>query len=190
MAYKSSYQLHPSRKGKTGPFSSWLIIGGFLLLFFVAVFWFRATGNKKGETQNVNSTADILTPRSVASSVIEGGIDVNSAVASLIGLNSKQVVGQATRGTKNGTYFFEAKATLLPIDREKQFYDVWLVRLIPYDFISLGEMTTDDLGNFVMSWQPGDDRDLQSYSKIVVTLQNKGGDPDPQTHIVEGEFGK
>lgn len=190
MAYQSSYQLNRKRTGKIHQQTTWVIVVCLGIVFFVAVFWFRSTGNKKSETEIVNSIANVFIQHPVDSSVVEGGIDLTSKDASLIGLNSKQVVGRATRGIKDGKYFFEAKAILPTIDRETNFYDVWLIQSVPYQFFSLGEMITNEIGDFVLEWQPDDETDLQSYSKIVVTLQTKGGDPDPQNHIVEGEFGK
>ena len=190
MAYQSSYNLNHNRSKKNIPQTTWLLVACLGILFIVAVFWFRSTGNKKSETGIVNSIANVFTPRPVDSSIVEGGINLTSKDASLIGVNSKQIVGQATRGTKDGKYFFEGKAILPTINRETNFYDVWLVQSVPYQFFSLGEMITNETGDFIIEWQPDDEIDLQAYTKIVVTLQTKGGDPDPQRHIVEGEFGK
>jgi len=190
MMYQHSYQSHNKPKRSWKFSSTWIPISILALLFIVSVFWFRSGAHKTKIENLVDSTAHVLTPKPVDQAVVTGGIELQSYSASLKGVKSGQVVGQATRGQKDGRYFFETKAALPAIDRETQFYAVWLVRPVPYKFVSLGEMLTNDVGDFVLVWQPGDEEDMQTYSRIVITLQAKGGNPDPQGHVAEGEFGK
>jgi hypothetical protein len=159
------------------------------VVFVGAVFWFRTSQKESLETKK-DSIVDVLTPTPVASSIVEGAIDLESPQATLTNLVSGKVIGTATRGTQDSAYRVAMNASLPEIDREKQFYQAWLVRKIPYDYLSAVEFMTNDLGVFVLEWIGEPQKDYRAYTKVVITLQTKGGDQAPQTHIAEGEFGK
>lgn len=160
----------------------WAVIGGFALLFVGSVFVFR---NSKHEKPLVASSIV-----SEASSVVFTPTTLSNPDATLVGLSSKKPVGTAVRTIENSLFHLTMSASLPGIDRDSQFYQAWLVRPVPYDYVSAGEMITNDLGSFVLDWTGSSDKDYSGYTDLVITLQARGGDADPQTHVVEGEFGK
>ncbi|OGL63127.1 hypothetical protein A3C09_01340 [Candidatus Uhrbacteria bacterium RIFCSPHIGHO2_02_FULL_47_44] len=188
MRYRHSYkglQQRTSRSGARIPnhIHLWLMIGGFVVLFIVSVFFFRNTKPEK----IVAATGILATTES---SVAFSPVPPPTSDATLIGVSSQKAVGSAARLLENGTFHLNIRATLPGIDRESQFFQAWLVRPVPYDYFSAGELVTNDLGTFVLDWAGSADTDYNGYTDVVITLQTRNGDPDPQVHIVEGEFGK
>ncbi len=156
-------------------------IVGFVVLFAGSIFLFRNTKHEKPVvSSNTVSTTDVAT-------VIP--TTISNPDATLIGLASNKPVGTATRTILNGLFHLAVRTTLPGIDRTSQFYEVWLVRPVPYDYISAGEMMTNDLGTFVLDWNGLSGTDYSGYTDLVITLQARGGDTDPQMHIVKGAFG-
>lgn len=179
----------------SGGFKRWLSLAGtslvvivLIVIFVVAVFWFRRPKNPV--EQRIDSIAEVLRPDPISEAVLRGVIDTQSREAKLLLVSSGEEVGEARRGKKDERYFFELKASLPEIDREVFFYQAWLVRPIPYDFTSVGELVTDEEGVFVFEWQAEKEVDYSGYVDVVITLQEYDGSADPQKHIVEGEFGK
>ncbi|NQV89832.1 hypothetical protein HQ487_00320 [Candidatus Uhrbacteria bacterium] len=157
------------------------------LVFIIAVKWFRAEPIPEEEV--VSSIVDVLKPDPISQAVIDGAIDTVSRDAELYWKSSNARVGSASRGEKDGKYYVEMKMTLPEIDREVHYYQVWLLRRLPYEFFSLGEMTTDEDGYFVIEWQAPDTEDYSGYGHIIVTVNAYDGDAGPGTHKVIGEFG-
>lgn len=164
-----------------------VVVAVLFVVFVVAVKWFRSEPAQEEEV--VSSIADVLKPDPIAQAVIDGAIDTQSRQAVLNWVASGERVGAATRGEKDDRYYFEMKTSLPEIDRETQYYQVWLLSRLPYDFFSLGEMVTDEEGYFVLEWAAGDDEDYSSYTQVIITLNAYDGSSDPGTHLVEGEFG-
>ncbi len=185
MVYGGSQQRQKIRWGSA------IGTGALVLLLFVvfvfAVRWFRSEPPE--EEQTVSSIADVLTPDPIAQAVIDNAIDTESKVATLRWTATGEAVGEARRGEKDGEFYIEFTSSLPEIDRATQYYQVWLLRRIPYDFFSLGEMITDEEGNFVLEWQAPDKQDYSGYSEIVITVNDYQGSADPGTHLVEGTFG-
>ncbi len=158
------------------------------VIFVFAVRWFRAEPSQEEAT--VDSIADVLTPDPISRSVIQSAIDTQSRSATLYWQGTGEVVGEATRGEKDSAFYVELQTRLPEIDREAVYYQVWLLRKIPYDFFSAGEMVTDDEGNFILEWTaPDAQEDYATYSQIVITTNQFEGSSDPGEHLVEGEFG-
>lgn len=157
------------------------------ILFVFAVRWFRS--EPVVEESVVSSIADVLKPDPISQAVIDGAIDTKSRDATLYWSSTGERVGSASRGDKDDRYYFEMKTSLPEIDRETQYYQVWLLSRLPYDFFSLGEMVTDEEGYFVLEWEAPGDEDFSSYTQVIITLNQYEGSPDPGTHLVEGEFG-
>lgn len=177
-----------NRIRKNSIFGTGIIVAVLIVLFVVSVIWFRRP--KETIDDRVDSIADVLRPDPISHTLLNVAIDTKSKTSQLFLLQTGEMVGQARRGTKDDRYFFEMKSRLPEIDREVYFYNVWIVRQIPYDFFSLGEMLTNDDGDFVLEWEAQDDEDYLSYTLVVVTQQKYGESTDPQEHVVEGEFGE
>jgi hypothetical protein len=158
------------------------------VIFVFAVMWFRQPKDEVAE--QIDSIAEVLRPDPISQAALSGAIDTDSRIASLLLVATNETVGEARRGRKDGRYFFEAEATLPEIDRELFFYEAWLVRPIPYSFFSVGELVTNADGKFIVKWEGEKEMDYSEYARVVITRQEYNGSADPQTHIVEGEFGK
>lgn len=168
------------------PTLTWIVIGVFVILFIVSVFWFRSSKKKDANENNVGTQNAAVTD---STSTTVAPI-VSDTTATLNGTSSRKPVGTATRSVENNVFHLNMSAALPDIDQTKQFYEAWLVRSVPYDFIPAGTFIKNDLAASVLDWSGTVGKSYQEYSQIVVTLQNVGGDVDPQTHIVEGSFGK
>ena len=161
-----------------------------LLLFVLFVFAVRAFRDTEPEGETVvASIADVLKPDPISQAVIDGAIDTESRGATLRWVATGERVGSATRGEKDDRFYLEVKTVLPEIDREAQYYNVWLLSRLPYDFFPLGEMVTDEEGNFVIEWTAPEDEAYSSYTQVIITLNPYEGSSDPGTHLVEGEFG-
>jgi hypothetical protein len=160
----------------------WLIVGGLILLFIVSMFVFRS---KKYEKPVV--TPEVLSASDTVTKIVG---ELTNPSATLIGVSSNNPVGTAIRTLTTGMFHLSISANLPGIDRESQFYQAWLVRPVPYNYVSAGEFVTNDLGTFVLDWSGSVDKDYSDYTNLVVTLQARNGSPDPQTHIAKGTFGK
>ncbi len=91
-----------------------------MVLFIIFVFsvrWFRARPAKNDAV--APSIADVLTPDPISRSVIQNAIDTHSRLATLYRQGTDEIVGEATRGEKDGGYYVELKANVPEIDREK-----------------------------------------------------------------------
>lgn len=169
-------------RGRTA-FSTGFVVLIIFLVFAASVYWFR----QKGEDPLTS-----ISPSTVSLSIGNPnivGIDFKNTEAVLRDVGGESATGHATRGTQEGYFYHTVKTSLPAIDREKQFYEGWLLRPVPFDFFSTGEMVTNDLGEFVLVWAGEPGKDYQAYTKVVITIENKDGNPDPAQHILEGEFG-
>jgi len=157
-------------------------------VFIFAVKWFRAPVDVVDETE-VDTITDVLTPDPISQAVLKG-IDTESKDATLRWITTGELLGEAERGVKDDGYYFDARLALPEIDREVHYYQLWLVRKLPYDYFSLGEMTTDVDGAFVLEWEAEKDDGYFDYTEIVITVNQYDGSPDPGKHLVRGEFGE
>jgi len=157
-------------------------------LFVYAFIWFRQP--KKTEEVHISSIATVLTPDPISQSILSGIIDTETKTAQIFLLSEGGVIGEAERGKKDDHAFFQMKTQLPEIDREIFYYNVWLVRPLPYSFFSIGEMKTNEEGIFEIEWEGQKNQDISDYAQIVVTKQEYKGSSDPEKHIAEGEFGK
>ncbi|MBI5369757.1 hypothetical protein HZA85_00995 [Candidatus Uhrbacteria bacterium] len=188
----TEYHHNPSPRGRLkrvmSGASTGLVVLGLFIIFVIAVLRFRHTPEVTSSVQTP-SIAQVFRPDPVSQAVVNDAIDTQSREATLR-LLSGSSVGTVHRGTKDERYFLEITSDLPMIDREQQHYEGWLLRPIPYDFFSVGEMVTDDEGRFIVQWQGEEDKDYSGYVQVIVTLQSNGGSSDPQAHIAEATFGK
>ncbi len=157
-------------------------------VFVLAVTWFRSEPPQ--EEAEVDSIVNILTPDPISQAIINGAIDTEAREAVLRWVSTGEELGKAERGDKDGQYYLEINTLLPDIDREIHYYQVWMVRKIPYDFFSAGQMLTNDDGEFVLEWDAPDNEDYFAYTDLVITVNQFEGSADPGEHLVEGTFGK
>lgn len=158
------------------------------VIFIISVVWFRRPKDRVDE--RIDSIAQIMKPDPISQAVLNGAIDTESKTAVLHLTTSTTQIGEGVRGQKDEAFFLQLKATLPEIDREVFFYEAWLVRPIPYNYLSVGELTTNELGEFVTEWTGKKEIDYTRYADLVITRQEYGGSEDPGIHIVEGTFNK
>ncbi len=165
-----------------------MIVLCLFLLFILGVKWFRSEPVEEKNT--VPSLVNVLTPDPISQTLINGSVDTKSQEAKLVWTATGESVGMAVRGKKDEKYYLDLKAVLPEIDSEQVYYQVWLLRRLPYDFFSLGAMTAQEDGSFVFQWEaPSDDEDYLNYTEIVITANQYTGSADPGAHLVEGTFG-
>lgn len=169
-------------------FGTGAIVLGLFVVFVLAVAWFRRP--QPTAEDRIDSIAEVLKPDPISQAVLNGAIDTEARVVNMALVEDGRSVGEGRRGEKNDQPFFEFEMSLPEINREAFFYQVWLVRPIPYDFFALGEMITNDEGIFVLEWEGEEEKDFSAYVDVVVTRQEYGGSTDPLVHIAEGTFGK
>lgn len=177
------------RRFRVGP----LMVSGAIALAFAGAFaWsvkaFRASAGAeasylpltKGESEGVALASSVAAIPERALSDRE---------AALIDLRDSARVGVARRGQEDGKPYVELLMGPPPIDREAQAYEAWAVRPLPYEYFSLGEMVTNELGEFTARWVGEKDATVDDYTRIVVTLEKKDGNPDPGEQVIKGVFG-
>jgi hypothetical protein len=124
-----------------------------------------------------------------ADTVVMPPTATSDTTADLIDQRSGLKVGTATRGMKDGSFELTIAMDAPAIDRTAQSYVAWLLRPLPFDFFSMGEMTTDATGQFVTDWTGEADKDYGGYTHVLILLQPKG-DPDPGAdQVIKGAFG-
>lgn len=154
-------------------------------LFAYGIWWFRFAPKEETDTP-VDSIANVLTPSPVSSISIASTLSSgrHAALRDVTGGSSSASV---EREDDDGQFFLKMKANLPEIDREKSAYEAWLVRQVPYDYVSVGDFVTNEAGEWVLEWA-GAQGKYDAYTQVVVTLEAKDGNPDPSGHVLEGEF--
>lgn len=94
-----------------------------------------------------------------------------------------QASGVALMDWKGGQYMLHARFEGLPATSNGDFYEGWVVRKEPFDFISTGRVV-DVRGQLVNTYLSNED--YVGYDFYVLTLEPNDGDPAPAKHILEG----
>ncbi len=87
----------------------------------------------------------------------------------------------------SGTAFRHVIVATLPDPPQGYFYEGWLIRSRPFDFLSTGHLIqhADDL-KWYLVWESSEDR--RDFRKIIVTLEPDDKDPAPNIHVLEGLY--
>lgn len=185
MKYRHSHERSDNRFWYV---TSTIIVVGVLVAFFVyGVKEFREPEEPE-PSPLVGSIADVLKPSPLLLSAEEQKKITGREKAVLRPVGSDEAIGRALREVHDGVFSLDISATLPEIDREKLYYEVWLLQRVPFEFFSAGEMVTNDLGDFVLSFE-GDPRGAYAgFTQVIITQERYGGPPDPGDHVAEGEF--
>lgn len=159
-------------------------IGG---LFALGIWWFRFRPKPTTDIAAVESIASVMSPTSVSAADLAASTSGTARDAALRDVSGGSSAGTATRATVDGQFSVALKAVLPAIDREKEAYEAWLVRQVPYDYFSLGDIVTNDDGEWVLEWK-GAVGKFDGYTRVIVTREPKDGNADPSGHVLEGEF--
>jgi thioredoxin 1 len=104
----------------------------------------------------------------------------------LLGVQTEgNATGEAKYKFANGEYTLLATFENLPEPSGDNFYEGWIVRPEPFDFISTGELTIED-GQYVNKYMTS--TDYSDYNRYVLTIEPNDGDPAPAGHILEGDM--
>jgi hypothetical protein len=101
----------------------------------------------------------------------------------LIDVSGGQAAGVAQAGLTDGLYSLLAELDQLLEPTGTDFYEGWIVRKEPFDFISTGKLIKRGENEFNVF---SSDVDLTSYDFYVLTIEPDDGDPAPAEHVLEG----
>ena len=101
----------------------------------------------------------------------------------LVDVSGGQAAGVAQAGLTDGLYNLLSEFDQLPELEDDYFYEGWVVRKEPFDFISTGQTIKKGENEFNVF---SSDLDLTAYDFYVLTLEPDDGDPAPAEHILEG----
>ncbi len=191
MYQRSSFRSRRPRSVPYGTvFGTLGIVAVLAGLFAYGIWWFRFAPKNEPSASTSDTIVDVLTPTPVASAVIAAA-EGTSNEATLHDPKGGSSFANAERETDGGQFFLSIKASLPDVDRETYAYEAWLLRQVPYDYFSVGDFVTNDVGEWVLEWSASTDSGAgkyDAYTQIVVTVESKDGNPDPSRHVLEGEF--
>lgn len=103
----------------------------------------------------------------------------------LRGVETNGLAGGSAEFTyQEGIFYMNAIINSLPTPNGDDFYEGWLVRQDPFEFISTGVL--DSEGNGVYTNVFESTTDFTDFNQYVLTIEPNDGDPAPAGHIVEG----
>jgi hypothetical protein len=94
--------------------------------------------------------------------------------------------GTATSTYNNGAYTHTVNANIGD-PAEGKFYEGWIVRKIPFKFISTGKL--EKVGtSYSVTYTSNED--LTAFTGVVITEETEadGQDNKPEAHVLEGDF--
>lgn len=175
------YSHHNHKKSKSffrRPVAGAISLGFLAIILFAAgLYHLRSEEWQKSreETVAVSATAALGSNQ----------LKIMSRDVTIKSLSSGLEIGSATRGIENGIFYHTIKASLPVVDREKEFYEAWLLCQTPFDFFSTGEMVTNEDGEFVLEWA-GSHNDIENYSHVIITREARDNNPVPGERVAEG----
>ena len=95
--------------------------------------------------------------------------------------------GFGKAGFKDSVYSLFVTFEDLPDPEGSNFYEGWVVRKIPFRFMSTGKVEKVD-GIYTNTYMS--ERDLTDHNFYVLTIEPDDGDPAPAEHILEGTLVK
>lgn len=164
------------------PAFSFIILGIITLVLFVAGLYHLRSEEWQGNEELAKENSEpIITSNSSSE------LGVISQETKIKSLTSSEEIGSATRGIDKGIFYHTVKVTLPSIDREKEYYEGWLLRQTPFDFFSTGEMVTNDDGDFVLEWA-GTHDNVDDYNQVVITREVRDSNVAPGERVAEGKW--
>lgn len=85
----------------------------------------------------------------------------------------------------DGKYMMMASIENIPDPEEGFFYEGWVVRPSPFNFISTGELEKVD-GKWINNYMS--ETDYSDHIRYVLTIEPDDNDPAPADHVVEGDM--
>ena len=188
MRYRSQFHGRRRSSGFSGTVVviglAFIVIAG---LFAYGIWWFRFRDKTVPEPTAASTIENVLSPTSVSMADLASTTSGASHDAILRDVSGGSGSGTGFRDTVDGQFVVRLKLSLPEIDRERDAYEGWLVRQLPYGYFSIGEVVTNDDGEWVLEWT-GAPGEFDGYTRVVVTREAKDGNPDPSGHVLGGEF--
>ena len=163
-----------------------VLVAALLILFVVAVAWFRLSGEQKEQEASSVFQESVSRQNSMFEQAepMRPGLIGQTDLTDVSGGTSS---GEATREIQDGYYRHVAKA-FLPEPKQGYFYEGWLVRPSPFNYFSTGDMVHNESGEWVLEWFGEYGQDYSAYTQVVITIEPDDNNPDPADHILEGSF--
>ncbi len=156
-------------------------------LFVGGIRWFRAKHDDTAEAVATSETVSaVLAVSSVDASALVANVSAGNE-ATLSDVSGGTSSGTVRRGEEEGQFRVTLNAKLPDVDQAVSAYEVWLVRQVPYDYFSIGEIIKNDAGEWTLEWT-GVPKKYDAYTQVVITLEARDGNADPSGHVLEGEF--
>ena len=187
--YRSSKTKY-TKKQKLKSAKTLFIIGLAIVLFFMAIIWFRKSG-KDEVVENVEETSVVVDVKELHSEEEDDEPEKRRAKESisLYDVRGGSSGGIATREVDDYQFIHTVVANMPEIPEEStDFYEGWLVREHPFDFFSTGSMDLNADGTYALIWEGRKEQDFWDYNKVVITIEPDDGDPAPAGHVIEGVF--
>lgn len=128
----------------------------------------------------------VVDEANIAQDTTEISVLSDALEVSLTAVGSFRGTAVASSQFSEGTFQHLIVATLpdVPVG---YYYEGWLIRSKPFDFISTGKLIqhADDLKWYLLFEGTEDKRD---YKKVVITLESDDGNRAPADHVLEGLF--
>ena len=186
--HRSSLKVKRSIRQRRGRLWLWAISALVVVLVIGALF--RSENGKEPVEEELSEAMDKIVQEKTENSVLEGNDTEQISLDFVGGVGDGS--GIARRGTSGELLTHVVVAELPDIDSSTFFYEGWLVKPGVTHFFSTGEMFRRADGKWGLVWEEKDagvGDDIFEYSKVVITLEPREGDPAPAPeHVLEGEF--
>jgi len=160
------------------------IVGGFFIF-----------GSTSADGEGIDIVDDALAQNSIDetdSDIVENQASNTDQISlTYVGEESGGFSGISRRGSNDGIFSHVIVADLPDINLDEFVYEGWLVRPGLSEFFSTGELFKRADGKWGLVWEIREDEskvEVQDYSRVIVTLESKDGDGNPEEHILEGQF--
>lgn len=113
----------------------------------------------------------------------QGLLDDVTGGETVLGINTGGLASGVAKFAYDEKFYMEAEFSNLPEPTGTDFYEGWLVRKDPFDFISTGVVEMVD-GVYTNTYSST--TDYTDHDFYVLTIEPDDGDPGPADHVVEG----
>ncbi|PIR47657.1 hypothetical protein COV06_02475 [Candidatus Uhrbacteria bacterium CG10_big_fil_rev_8_21_14_0_10_50_16] len=128
----------------------------------------------------------VINEANIAQDTTDISVAANAVEINLAAIGSFHGTAAASSQFADGAFQHVIVATLpdLPVG---YYYEGWLIRSKPFNFVSTGKFIqhADDLKWYLLFESPEDRLD---YKKVVITLEPDDGNIAPADHVMEGVF--
>jgi len=161
----------------------------FLVVVAVVVFYIRNRGGEPEKSmtdmmmENEQSSADSMMMDDGKKDEVMESSSTYAFSGVLADVSDGNATGVSMANFADGVYSLVADFSDLPEPEGTDFYEGWIVRKSPFDFISTGEAEKKD-GKYMNFYSASSD--LTDHDFYVLTIEPDDGDPAPAGHILEG----